>query len=246
MRTFLTACSLVAALCVPAPASAQTPEPAARVTVTGTVTDAASGVPVAGASVSFQRSHRTVWTDDHGRFALARVEPGDERLTIEQLGYKDGQTAINVGDGMRPLALALEPNPVLLRGLAVVARRLRSRPEAMFMSVRAFDAHDLQFSNGWSVGEFLRTRGAMISVPCNYAFTTSCVWSRGQFVPSRVYLDNMQLFGGLDELVGIPVSDIYRVEVYQRGIYVQVLTKEWALRAASRAGRAGNDLPPFF
>ncbi len=212
------------------PARAQTPKPP-RVTVTGTVVDASTGAPVAGAAVTFQRSSKTVWTDDHGRFTLSKVEPGDDSLAVEELGYKDGKLAIEVAPGASPVVARLQPDPVLLKGLAVVARRLKTRPEAMFMSVRAFSERDLALTSGWSVADALRNRGAVIPMPCRWG-GQNCIWSRGQVLPMRVWLDDMRLFGGMDELETIPVADLYRVEVYERGRYVQVYTKTWALRAA--------------
>ncbi len=222
--------ALALAIGTAVPAHAQTPKPA-RVTVTGTVLDAATGAPLVGAAVTLQRAGKTAWTDDHGRFTVTKVEPGEESLAIEQLGYKDGQLGIQVAETAGPVVARLQPDPVLLKGLAVVARRLRTRPEAMYMSVRAFDERDLALTAGWSVADALRGRGAVIPMTCRWG-GYGCIWSRGQVLPMRVWLDDMRLFGGMDELETIPVSDLYRVEVYERGRYVQVFTKNWALRAA--------------
>ncbi len=234
-----------------APAGAQAPT---GVAVAGKVTDAVSGVPVVGASVLFGRSRRTVWTDDQGRFVLTPVEPGAEWLTIEQLGYADGQLAVAVAEGMPPLSVTLQPDPVLLKGLAVVAQRLMSRPGAFAMGMHALDAHDLQRPGPWNVAEVLRYRGGIFPVSCYSAFGTvasigaataaTCVWSRGQYEPTRVFLDDMELYGGLEALAGIPVSEVYRIEIYEHGAFIQVLTKQWARRAAERGGR--SDLPAFF
>ncbi len=251
MRCLLSWSLLAALAAAAAPAGAQTPH---GVTVTGTITDAISGAPVVGASVIFARSRRTVWTDEHGRFVLAPVDPGADWLTIEQLGYESGRLAVAVAEGMQPLSVALKPDPVLLEGLAVVARRPISRPGAFAMSVHALDARDLQRPGPWDVADFLRNRGAIIPFPCYSTFgtvasmgaatATTCVWVRGQWEPTRVYLDDMELYGGLEALVSIPVKDVYRIEIYNRGAFIQVLTNQWALRAAERGGR--SDLPAFF
>ena len=222
-------------------ARAQTPAPLPRVTVSGTVTDASTGVPIAGAAVTLERSRRTVWTDEHGRFTVTKVEPGEESLTVEELGYKDGNLEIAVGEGTAPVDLRLQPDPVLVEGLAVVARRLRTRPEAMYMSMRAFDERELALTNSFSVAEALQNRGAIIPMPCRFG-GYNCIYTRGLVVPARVWLDDMRLFGGLDELQTIPVTDLYRVEVYERGRFVQIYTKGWALRAA----RYRSVLSPMF
>lgn len=239
MRRLPLTCSLLAALSFAAPAGAQT-----QVTVTGTITDAVSGAPVAGASVMFGRSRRTVWTDDQGRFALARVDPGNEWLTIQQLGYEHGWRAVAVATGMQPLAVTLQPDPVMLEQLDVIARRLQTRPEAAFMSMHAFDTRDLGTATGWSVLQFLRTRGAVTLVRCQRPHTRYCIWSRGLDVPAQVYLDGMRLYGGMDELEFVPITDLYRIEVYQRGVFIQVLTNWWAARAARDKGWE-SQLPLF-
>ncbi len=211
--------------------SAQSPAKPPRVTVSGTITDASTGAPIVGAAVTLERARRTVWTDEHGRFTVTKVDPGEESLAVEELGYKDGALKIAVGEGAAPVDLRLQPDPVLVKGLAVVAKRLRTRPEAMYMSMRAFDEPELALTNSWNVALALQNRGAIIPMPCRFG-GYNCVYTRGQVVPVRVWLDDMRLFGGLDELQTIPVSDLYRVEVYERGRYVQVYTKGWALRAA--------------
>ncbi len=253
MRRLALACAFLAAFAAAAPTDAQNPA-RARVTITGTVTDTVSGAPVAGASVTIARTHRTVWTDDHGRFMLPGVDPGDDWLLVQQLGYENGQVAIRVADGMPSLAVTLVPDPVLLEGLAVIALRPVSRPGAWTMGMHAFDARDLQGLGPWDVASFMRNRGGIFPVSCYSLFGTmasigaatapTCVWARGQFQPTRVFLDDMELFGGLEALAGIALNDVYRIEVYERGAFIQVLTKRWALRAAERGGRF--ELPPFF
>ncbi len=237
MRRLTLACSFLAALtAAAAPADAQNRAPA-RVTVTGTVTDAVSGAPVAGASVTFSRSRETVWTDDRGRFMLPKVDVGDDWLMVQQLGYRDGLLSIRVAGNMEPLAVALEPDPVLLPQLEVIGRRLQMRPEAALLGgMRVFDTRDLAHAMGWSVFDLLRSQGAVMLIHCQRPHSVYCVWFRGGGVPAQVYLDGIPLYGGMDELQYVPLTDLYRVEVYHRGVLIQVLTKWWALRAATHKG----------
>ncbi len=241
MRRLPLTCSFLAALSFAgAPVAAQTPS---GVTVTGTITDAASGLPVAGAAVIFDHSGRTVWTDDHGRF-VARVEPGAERLTVRQLGYADARLGATIADGMQPLALTLQPDPVLLKQLEVIGTRLESRSYAALMSVHAFETRELASATSWSVFDFLKSRGAINLMPCRRATMRWCVWSRGAVIPAQVYLDGGRLYGGIDELEFMPMTDLYRVEVYRRGAYIQVLTSWWVARVA-RGKASVSELPLF-
>lgn len=209
----------------------QSPSPQQRAVLVGTVTDSATGAPVPGATVTFERARRTVFADPKGAFSI-KLPEGPESVTVEQLGYRDGHVALVVNSGMAPRTLRLAPDPVALKSIEVINRGLRNRSAAIVMSVRSFQTNDLSLATAWNVRDYLDSRGAYFPLRCpRAAFTTSCIWSRGQVVAPRVWLDNNPLFGGLDELATIPVHDIYRVDVFQRGVYIQVFTKWWMERA---------------
>lgn len=197
----------------------------------GTVTDSMTGAPIVGATVTFERANRTVFTDDRGAFRL-KLPEGPESMTVEQLGYHSMRVAVDVDSAAAPHTVRLGPDPVALKGIAVIDRRLSTRSAAIAMSLRSFDARDLAMGSSWDVKDYLESRGAYSPMVCpRAAFTTSCIWSRGQVVQPRVWLDNNRLFGGLDELATVPIRDLYRVDVFQRGVYIQVFTRWWLERA---------------
>lgn len=107
--------------------------------VSGQVTEAETGRPLEGASVTAQtgsedmlRSIRSASTDSSGRYELADLDPGAYRLTASRDGYSAQTRAASVGDGPAVADFALERGSGLrlqaidgrtalpLRGLAVL------------------------------------------------------------------------------------------------------------------------------
>jgi len=217
--------ALLALVAVPV-AAQQVPHPRSALVV-GTVTDSATGAAVAGATVTFRPAGRTVFTDEHGAFSI-RLWEGPEALTIEQLGYHTAQLPVAVDGGMAPRAVRLAPDPVMLKGIAVINRRSASNPLAIAMAVRTFNENDLAHADDSSVRQFLDSRGAFTATRCPWgAWSIVCISSRGQVIEPRVWIDDYRLYGGLEELSMFPLHDVYRVDVYQRGLYIHVLTKSY-------------------
>lgn len=78
-------------------------------TISGTVTDANTGNPIAGASVSTQPTTLLVTTDAQGRFSISNVTPGSYTVTASASGYFDESANITVTAGQTSTAdLALQ------------------------------------------------------------------------------------------------------------------------------------------
>ena len=56
--------------------------------ITGTVTDAESGIPLPGAHVFIASSQRGTISDENGAYALEAIPPGAHRLYVSMLGYE--------------------------------------------------------------------------------------------------------------------------------------------------------------
>jgi TonB-linked SusC/RagA family outer membrane protein len=67
--------------------------------VTGTVTRAEGGAPIAGAIVVVLGTSRRTVTDASGRFALADVPAGPQQVQARSIGYRSIATTVNVGAG---------------------------------------------------------------------------------------------------------------------------------------------------
>lgn len=113
MNRYLVA--LVAGLALPLAAAAQ-----ATGVVTGTVTDASTGRPIAGAQVFQSGTTRAAVTDQQGRYRLPNVPAGRAELRASYPGYAQGTRAVTVAAGATvTVDFALQPSAVELDVLVV-------------------------------------------------------------------------------------------------------------------------------
>jgi len=61
-------------------------------TISGQVTDAATGAPISGATVTLRFGNQTVTTDAGGRYSFTGVKPGDYRVSVRMEGYGIGHS----------------------------------------------------------------------------------------------------------------------------------------------------------
>ncbi|MBU6366338.1 MAG: TonB-dependent receptor [Gemmatimonadetes bacterium] len=109
----------------PAPLAAQgTP---ATGTVTGTVTEAGTGKPVAGATVLAAGTQRAALTGDNGSYRLA-LRPGTYELTARLVGYGSARASVTVAAGGTATAnFTLDRSAVNLQAVAVLGTRRTER-----------------------------------------------------------------------------------------------------------------------
>ena len=67
---------------------------------------------------------------------------------------------------------------------------------------------------------------------------TGCAIVRGRVEHLMVYIDEQPSIAGLDELRGMPLQEIHRIEVLEGGAHVRVYTKHFILRLAQRENSA--------
>jgi outer membrane receptor for ferrienterochelin and colicins len=89
-------------------------------TVTGTVTRAEGGGPLAGVSVSVRSTGQTGVTRGDGRYTLRNVPAGSQVVVFRWLGYRPVEQPVTVEPGgTATLDAALEPAPAILSDLVV-------------------------------------------------------------------------------------------------------------------------------
>lgn len=198
-----------------------------RIQAPGIVTDASSGHPVNGALIEFPALRRQATSDPSGRFVLPNIRPGKHRMVVNQLGFKTLVREVVVEEG-ELIFVALEPDPVLLKGIEVFTDRLESRRRAVATSVMSFNRQSLLNHPAFNAGDFVRSRLNMI--PCGNR--GMCVRRRGEYVQPIVYIDERRAFG-LTELSAYPMHDIYLVESYDGGRMVRVYTT-WFMENLAR------------
>src|SRR5881275_2501535 len=97
--------------------------------ISGTVKDSTTGVPVADAVVSVVGTAFTAKTGADGRFTITGVPVGSYRLRVRMLGYTAAAASVTVQDGEQAVAdvqlarSAIELNPVVAIGYGAVEKR---------------------------------------------------------------------------------------------------------------------------
>jgi hypothetical protein len=235
-RLFLFALPALLSAGVLAPLTAQDNT---KADVQGVVVDRASGAPIVAASVTIVGRRTSFLTDREGRFRFKGVPTGQVTIEVEQLGYADFSETRTIEANGAPLRLQLEPDPIVLKGVQVIADRMKVRRSAVATSVRAYTAEQLAMSASFDAYDFVRSRLWIMPCDARYAaaaFTSSCIMRRGSITAPTVYIDEARHIGGLDDLMGWPMDDIYLVEVYSSGAQVRVYTKRFAERLAKGRG----------
>src|SRR5689334_10763882 len=95
----------------------------ARTTITGKVTDASTGAPIAGVNVSVAGTPRAAVTNDQGVYSIANVASGTTvAVEARRLGYgatrKDN---IHVSGTSMTIDLSLNSNPLMLESITSAA-----------------------------------------------------------------------------------------------------------------------------
>ncbi len=119
--------------------------------LTGRVTDAATGDPLVGATVAVPAIGTGTATDADGRYTLAVPAGGTVRVVTRYVGYTPDTRAVAVAMAApTPFDVALAPSAVEAPALTVTARAAASDVLATPQSVAAVDARELQRSAGGS------------------------------------------------------------------------------------------------
>jgi hypothetical protein len=198
-----------------------------RITIVGQVLDASTRQPVAAAAVELAGTRRQAFTDKLGRFALKDVPIGTYTVTVEQLGYAEGRLTQRFDESTAPIEIALMPDPVVLQTIQVTNDRLKRRRNAVAVSVFAYDSERLRRSSAFDVNQFVRQNAFAFSCP-NPLMGSLCVRRRGRVIVPSVYIDESPVPGGAEFLNGLPLEDVYLVEIYSGGAHIRVYTNWFA------------------
>lgn len=116
----------LAALAAASPASAQT----ATGRITGIVTDRIAGAPVANVTISVVGTPLAARTSAEGRYTIADVPAGHQRLRAARIGYAPLDQLVSVGEGQTvTVNLALQTASVTLDQVVVVGYGTQKRSD---------------------------------------------------------------------------------------------------------------------
>ncbi len=210
---------------------AQAP-PVKRIAVHGTVVDSASGQPLAGAFISLDGDRWGTVTNKQGKYTLRRVEPGHITVSVNQLGYQGIEWKGVVSPSEDTVNLAVPPKPKLLKGLKVLKARLRRRRDGTAASVVSFNEQQLARTTWSNVVSFIDARAGLNQVSCYWVTSHPCYLVNGEIVSPIVYINEVEVPGGMSQLESMWPQDLYMLEVYGQGAEIRVYTKPFMKRAA--------------
>jgi hypothetical protein len=233
--------SVLAALAVAAPATAQDPSADTVVVIlVGEVRDAVTDAPLADASVEIEELGRSVLTDRRGVFRFDSIPAGRWTFRTERLGYEPHEEAFTVGPA-KVILLRLQPRPVELEGLyATISSRMRERRRRVPGRVLAWDREELAQAIQSDVGRFVRTHGGIPWVRCGGEWEgdlPNCIVRRGGQRRVEVWVDDGRLLpaAGTSTLWAMDPRDLWAVEFLPDCGELRIYTR-WFMEAV-RDGR---------
>lgn len=204
-------CATVVALILSlAPGSAL----AAR-TISGTVRDARTLLPVPHAVVELRETGRITEADATGRFAFAPLPDGDYHLCVQRIGYRrqcDIEVHVGAEEYLAPLVL-LEPKPLI--GETVEVRGIRKGAPAVAEPSRiVISADEVRQTGGATVADVLERRGIEVVRQGSQAVVT-IRGGRPEAVQVKVDGVSINAGGGAADLSTIPAASIESIEIVQ-------------------------------
>ena len=151
-------------------------------TVTGRVTDEATGQPVALAQVAVSGTSLGRETDNTGRYMIANVPAGVHRVEVRRVGFRPTSRTVTVTDGgSTTVDFALTTAPTTLAEVVttVTGEQTRASMGVAISTVRADSV--IREAPVFNVADLLNTRvpGAVIMGQNGYAGTVSPIRLRG-------------------------------------------------------------------
>ena len=139
-------------------------EHSGRGTITGTVTAAENGAPLAGANIVVQGTVRRATTDAQGRYRIT-IEPGNYTVAAATLGRGGASRQVTVPTGGVATAnFALAATAVQLEGLVVQATGEQQRAREVGNAVSHIDvARDVPMGAVNDVAQILQGRTSGVS-----------------------------------------------------------------------------------
>lgn len=193
--------------------------------IVGRLVDGSNGQPLLGASVGLTGSDWGSITDQNGVFVIPGAfvgwktdRKGGFSLTASRLGYKTLTWEGDLSRNDDNLIIEISPKADILEEIAEVRKNLKSRRVGSGTDVKAYDRKDLVTSRETTALRFLTNR---VSIP--------------QRQPPIVFVDEVQVMGGIDYLDGIDPIDLELMEIFQSGRHVRIYTTDF-LRQASKNG----------
>lgn len=135
-------------------------------TVTGTVTDASTGSPLGGVTVSVQGGLQSAQTRDNGSFVLSHVPDQEVTLVFRLIGYKRGEVQVAAGEA-GPVEIALARDPFKLEEVVVTGQATGQERRNLANAISTVDAEDLDQTPTPSLEQQLQGKVAGADIQTN-------------------------------------------------------------------------------
>jgi TonB-linked SusC/RagA family outer membrane protein len=163
-------------------------------TITGRVTDAKSGEPIAGVSVLIEGTLSRGLTADDGGYRIANVSPGSQTLIARRFGFAAARLAVTVAANQEVTAdVKLEPSVISLDAIVVTGAASGGQRRSIGNAVATISAPDaLAQSAATDLASLLngRVSGTVISQPTGRLGAGQAIQIRGR---SSIGLGNSPL-----------------------------------------------------
>lgn len=148
--------ALIVAALLPLGATAQQ-----RGIVTGRVTDAATGSPLVGATVTVAGTALGNLTDQQGQYRIANVPAGPREITASVLGYGQQRQTVSVSAGGTVTAnFGLDQTALEIGGVVVTASGQEQRTRELGNTVSTIDVEDVELAAVTSMSDLIQGRSA--------------------------------------------------------------------------------------
>lgn len=228
-------------------AGQDTVPPVPTFTLAGRIIDALNERPIISAVIKVPELRRYVFSDVNGRFHFAGFPEGTWEIVVEMLGYQtlDGSVTVSEGNG---LLLRLHPDPVALEGLEVRTRSaglLDRRRRRYPFRVTTISPRTVADAINADPAAIFRRNANSVVTSCidGSGFLTlgACYYRRARKTQIKVFLNEGELMGGMNELSMFPAQDIHSMDWLKDTGELHVYT-HWFIE---RLNTSGTRLAPF-
>lgn len=229
MRNILPAATILLLLAAAFPVAVRAQE---IVVVAGRVEDAVTRQPIAGVRIFPVDSSTVVYSDSVGEFILPIPAHSPLALEADQIGYLAQRFDLSPDAVGKRSVLLLEPEPLVLSGVNVVAddavtellTELRRRRNFYDGSIQVLDRPALsRIMPVGSAWDLVRQRVPRL-FECSEGLSGICLPGRTRTfedpdpkIPVLVCVDGWRSFGAIGELENLPIQSVSMVELYSRG-----------------------------
>lgn len=168
-------------------------------TVTGTVQDPA-GVPLSGAQVQVLGTGLGTIADERGRFLIANVPAGPQRLRASLIGYRAEERDVAVGTGTNQVAFELRYSPLALDEVVVTGQGAAISRRRLSTSVQVISPEEIQASPATRLDQLLQESlpAVQVRLSSGQPGSTSVMRGRGPVSVSRsttpvIYVDGVRV-----------------------------------------------------